>query len=146
MNRLDAIPIQVEDVGLPHRTENLQPLMQQVEQALHELVEHGAETVIDLSSMPFSEQDEKDLRARLGAGEVNASVMAFGPTLVQESAFPGVWLVEHQNAEQRRLTLQLVVARVPEILMTPPDDLPDSLAALRRANAESFDTPGKDVR
>ena len=147
MNDLQSIPVKVEGAADgPFRTDNVRPLMLQLEQALQDLGERAAETVIDLGAMPFSEQDERELRDRLGRGEVTATLDAFGPTLIQETAYPGVWLVEHQDAEQRRLTLHLEVARIPAILVTPQDDLADSLAALRRANLQSFDAPTEDVQ
>ena len=147
MSELQSIPVRVEtatDGAL--RTDNLKPVLLEIEQALQDLIETGSDTVIDLTAMPFSEQDEQDLRALLGRGEVTATVDTFGPTLVQETHYPGVWLVEHQDAEQRRLTLHLEVARIPNLLMTPVDDLADSLAALRRADTEAPDTPAEDVR
>ena len=147
MSSLESIPVQIE--GGPdgaYRTDNLKPLLLQVEQALQDLLDHAAETIIDLTAMPFSAQDEQDLRDCLGRGEVTASVDAFGPTLIQETGFPGVWLVDHQDAEQRRLTLHLEVARVPGILATPHDDLADSLAALRHFNLNPSDSPTEDVQ
>ncbi|MGD8957106.1 MAG: hydrogenase expression/formation C-terminal domain-containing protein [Chromatiaceae bacterium] len=128
------------------RTENVGPLLQQIEQALQDLQQTGSETVIDLGAMPFSAQDEQELRERLGRGEVNATVEAFGPTLVQETAFAGVWLVEYQDAEQRRLTLHLQIARIPELLITPADDLVESLASLRRLNRDFSAVPTEDVQ
>ncbi|MGB5253597.1 MAG: hydrogenase expression/formation C-terminal domain-containing protein [Sedimenticolaceae bacterium] len=147
MDKLESIAVRVEG-GLDEalRTENVGPLLPQIEQALQDLQETGSETVIDLGAMPFSAQDEQDLRERLGRGEVNATVEAFGPTLVQETAFAGVWLVEYLDAEQRRLTLHLQVARIPELLITPADDLADSLASLRRANRDLSAAPTEDVQ
>ena len=147
MDKLESIAVRVTG-GLDEslRTENVGPLLLQIEQALQDLQETGSETVIDLGAMPFSPQDEQDLRERLGRGEVNATVEAFGPTLVQETAYPGVWLVEHRDAEQRRLTLHLEITRVPAILAAPDGDLGESLAALRDANRKSFDAPTEDVQ
>jgi hydrogenase-1 operon protein HyaF len=146
MNGLQSIPVKVEAAAAEaYRTQNLQPLLLQLEQALQELVDNGSPALIDLSAMPFSTQDEQDLRERLGRGEVSAMIDAFGPTLIQETAYPGVWLVEHQDAQQRRLTLHLEVARAPGILLTPQDDLADSLAALRRDNLTSSAAPTEDV-
>jgi hydrogenase-1 operon protein HyaF len=147
MDNLESIPVRVEE-GMDDfgRTENVGPLLRQIEQALQDLQETGSETIIDLGAMPFSDEDERDLRERLGRGEVSASVEAFGPTLIEETAFAGVWLVEYQDAEQRRLTLHLQVARIPGILMTPQDDLADSLAALRQANRDLFDAPTEIVQ
>lgn len=146
MNSLQSIPVRVEpSADGTYRTENLTPLLLQLEEALRELLENGSASVIDLSAMPFSAQDEQDLRERLGQGEVSATIDAFGPTLIQETAYPGVWLVEHQDAQQQRLTLHLEVARAPGILLTPQDDLADSLAALRRDNLNSSDAPTEDL-
>jgi len=135
MSDLDSIPVVVEgSAGADFRTENLRPLLQQIEQALQELVDDGSATVIDLAAMPFSSQDEEDLREHLGKGEVSASLDAFGPTHVQETALPGVWLVEHKDAESRRLTLHLEVTRIPEILVTPEEDIAEGLELLKGAD------------
>jgi hydrogenase-1 operon protein HyaF len=145
MSGLNSIPVRVEaGADTAFRTENLRPLLLQIEQALQALIGHASETVIDLGAMPFSAQDERDLRDLLGRGEVRATIDAFGPSLVEETACPGVWLVEHQDAERRRLTLQLEITRIPKLLVTPRDDLADSLAALNRLNAP--DAPTEDVK
>jgi hydrogenase-1 operon protein HyaF len=145
MSGLNAIPVRVETGPEDnHRTENLKPVLLQIENALRELIEHATETVIDLAAMPFSAQDEDDLRKLLGGGEVSATIDAFGPTLVEETAYPGVWLVEHQDAERRRLTLHLEITRIPKLLVTPRDDLADGLAALHGLNAP--DAPSEDVQ
>ncbi len=135
MSELDSIPVVVEGAAdADFRTENLQPLLRQIEQALQELVDDGSSTVIDLAAMPFSSQDEADLREHLGKGEVSASLDTFGPTLVQETAVPGVWLVEHKDAESRRLTLHLEVTRIPGILVTPEEDIAEGLQLLQGAD------------
>lgn len=135
MSGLDSIPIVVAgEIDGRLRTENLGPLLRQLEQALEDLLATGESTVIDLGAMPFSRQDEEDLRAQLGRGEVSATLNAFGPTLIEETAVPGVWLIEHRDADDRRLTLQLEVARIPSILVTPEEDIGDGLVVLKAAN------------
>ena len=135
MSGLDSIPVVVEgEFNGDARTHNLKPLMLQVEQAIEDLINGGAGTIIDLTAMPFSDRDEEDLRRQLGRGEVAATVNAFGPTLVEETALPGVWLVEHKDAEERRLTLHLEVCRVPAILVVPEEDITEGLESLRDAN------------
>ena len=134
MSGLDSIPVVVQgDLGADGHTENLEPLMLQLEQALQDLVDTGSTTVIDLSAMPFNDKDEEALRQRLGKGEVTARLDAFGPTSIEETGLSGVWLVEHKDAEGRRLTLQLEIGRVPSILVTPADDIADALAGLKSA-------------
>jgi len=140
MSGLDSIPVVVEgDAGTPVRTENLKPLLLQIEQALQDLLTAGTSTVVDLGAMPFSNRDEEDLRRQLGEGEVNAMLNAFGPTVIQETGLPGVWLIEHQDAEGRRLTLHLEVTRIPEILVTPEGDIAEALDILKGVNAGSRD-------
>jgi hydrogenase-1 operon protein HyaF len=146
MSVLQSIPVRVENGGDGSQTGNLRPLLLQIEQALQDLVEKGVECTIDLGAMPFTEQDERDLRQRLGDGEVRATLDAFGPTLIEETGIRGVWLVEHQDVEQRRLTLHVEVARIPGILITPSDDLADDLEVLRESNLNLFDTPTEDVQ
>jgi hydrogenase-1 operon protein HyaF len=128
MSGLDAIPVKVESTTeKAFRTQNLQPLLLQVREALKNLAETGETTTIDLGAMPFSEQDENDLRAALGAGEVSAEVRAFGPTLIQETAVAGIWLIELKDVEEKRLTLHLEVTYVPAILMTPAEDVAEGV-------------------
>ncbi len=127
MGDLDSIPVIAEG----GRTANLKPLLREIRQALGELIDSGRETAIDVSAMPFSEQDEADLRAQLGVGEVSAVLDAYGPTKIHETAISGVWWVEHRDAEDRRLTLHLQIARIPAILVTPLEDLDDGLDRLR---------------
>jgi hydrogenase-1 operon protein HyaF len=134
MSGLDSIPVVTGQADGAHRTENLRPLMLQLEQALRDLKDGGRGTVIDLGAMPFSQQDEEDLRHQLGQGEVTATLDAFGPTLIQETAVPAIWLIEHQDAEGRRLTLHIEVARIPGILITPEEDIAEGLVALKGMN------------
>ena len=136
MSGLDSIPVFIEGA----RTENLKPLLMEVEQALRELIDSGKETIIDLAAMPFSDQDELDLREFLGSGEVSAIMNAYGPTSIEETGLPGVWWVEHKDAEERRLTLHLEITRVPAILMTPEDDLGNSLSRLQASISPSSET------
>jgi len=116
------------------RTQNLGPLLLQLEQALQDLVDKGSSTTIDLAAMPFSTKDEEDLRQQLGRGEVRATLDVFGETLIQETALSGVWLVEHKDGEGHRLTLHLEVTRIPSILVTPEADIADGLALLKNSN------------
>ena len=132
MSDLDSIPVVAEGSSAADlQTENLRPLLLQVAQALQDLVDGGDGTVIDLAAMPFSSRDEEELRRHLGLGEVTATLDAFGPTEVQETALPGVWLVEHRDAEGRRLTLHLEITRIPKILVTPEEDIAEALQLLR---------------
>jgi hydrogenase-1 operon protein HyaF len=106
------------------------PILHEIRHALERLLAMGEETRIDLQSMPFGPGDLERLTAVLGQGEVQARVEALGPTLIRETAIPGVWLVDYRSLEDQRLSYQIEIAILPEILRPRPEDLAESLAAL----------------
>lgn len=105
-------------------------ILRELQHALTRLATGGEPTRIDLAALPFGPGDEARLLAVLGRGEVSATIDALGPTQVWETRFPGVWVLDYQDADGRRLGLQLEVDLVPAILRTPPADLTESAAAL----------------
>ncbi|NEX20433.1 hydrogenase expression/formation protein [Thiorhodococcus mannitoliphagus] len=128
--------------GTPRSFGNALPVLNEIRHALEKLVTTGEETRIDLSALPFGPGDLDRLTDWLGTGEVEATVDALGPTRVQETAIPGVWLVDYHNSEQQRLTLHIEVAPVPEILRPQPQDLADALNQLdARLEQETGTTP-----
>lgn len=113
------------------------PILHEIRHALERLLASGEETRIDLHSMPFGPGDLERLTAVLGSGEVQARVEALGPTLIQETAIPGVWLVDYRGLEDQRLSYQIEIAAIPEILRPRPEDLAESLGALAARLSES---------
>lgn len=109
---------------------NALPVLHQIRHALDRLLLTGEPTRIDLNAMPFGPGDLDRLTSLLGRGEVSARVDAAGPTEVQETAIPGVWLVDYRNADGQRLTLQIEIADIPELLRAPHQDLATAIALL----------------
>lgn len=135
MSGLDAVNVRVE--GLPvHSTDNVLPLLHQVRHALHRLTSTGEPTTIDLSSIPFSQYDRDRLFETLGEGEVQARLDAFGPSTVRETAFPGVWLIQHSSLQEKEFSTLIEITRMPSALVTPEADVEDSAAALEARLAE----------
>jgi hydrogenase-1 operon protein HyaF len=131
MSGLQSIPVRVESDSGPHTERgNAIPIVHEVRHALGRLIASGEETRIDLNAIPFGPGDEERLLGLLGTGEVSASVEALGPTRIQETAVPGVWLVDYRNAEGERMALHLEIAAVPQILRTQRGDLDTAIAAL----------------
>jgi len=126
---LDAIDVRVEGLG-SLGTDNALPLLHEIRHALERLASTGEPTTIDLSSIPFSQHDRDRLFETLGEGEVRARVDAFGPSTVRETAFPGVWLVQHANPHDEELSAFIEISRLPNILTTPLADVEDSAVAL----------------
>jgi len=118
MSALDAIKVNVE---IP--TGNVEPLLHEIRHALKRLADGEDGTVIDLKSLPMAPGEEERIESALGEGEVRAELQALGPTVVQETAYPGVWLVTHRNAENAVVARFIEVTRMPEILMAQPEDI-----------------------
>ncbi|TVQ90665.1 MAG: hydrogenase expression/formation protein [Chromatiaceae bacterium] len=117
-------------------------ILHEIRHALERLIEQGETTCIDLAALPFGPADEAQLLALLGRGEVSATIDALGPTCLWETAFPGVWVLDYRNGDDERLALQIEIATVPTLLLTPPADLADSRRTLeaRLAAAGSADS------
>ena len=61
---------------------------------------------------------------------MDAKLTALGPSRIRETAFPGVWVVEHYNAEEAIMARFLEVTFLPSILRSDPDDVRDGLVRL----------------
>jgi hydrogenase-1 operon protein HyaF len=127
MSGLEGISVRVEgSVAGNGLTHNLLPVLHEIRHALDRLVNENEPTIVDLTAMPFGPGDEEGLIAALGTGEVTATVNAIGETRIRETAYPGVWLVEHLSAEESRLALHIEVAAVPFLLKTPTEDMAEA--------------------
>ena len=104
-------------------TGNVVPLLHEVRHALNTLVHQQTPTVIDLRRIPLSAEDEQKLETFLGIGEVKATVSALGPTLLQESRYPGVWVETHYNEHDEVMGKFITIATVPSILMAQDVDM-----------------------
>jgi hydrogenase-1 operon protein HyaF len=134
MSGLDGIAVRVEGtLASPASSQNVAPVLHQIRHALRQLSRTGEPTTIDLSAMPFVGSDEEDLFAALGRGEASAVVNALGETRITETAYAGVWLVDHRGPSEERLALHIEVAEVPLLLKSPREDLQDALERLEQA-------------
>lgn len=132
MNPLDSIAVTVEqDTG------NLRPLLYEIRHALERLLENGEPTFIDLKSIPMAPSEAEALEATLGVGELKAELAALGPSEIQETALPGVWLVTHYNSDGELMAKQLEVTHVPLILCSQKEDI---AAGLRHLESQLSET------
>lgn len=130
------VPIAADGI----RRGNALPVLHEVRHALAKLIESGEATVIDLRAIPFGPGDEAELEAALGQGEVAATVSAMGPSMVQETAYPGVWLVTHRNESDEILSRFIEVTWIPAILACQAEDVREGLEALTERLTESGPT------
>lgn len=118
MSRVDEIPAQV-------RTShgNVRPVLAEVMHALDTLLENDSPTTIDLAGLPFGPGELDELEALLGEGELFAELNALGTSRIRETKYPGVWWIEHRNANNEVTGRYLEVTRLPEILCSQDADV-----------------------
>jgi hydrogenase-1 operon protein HyaF len=131
MRGIESIPVRVEQSGeaLPE-CGNALPILHEILHGLKRLVDDGETTLIDLTAIPFGPGDEERLLSLLGRGEVEATLDALGTSYIRETSVPGVWLVDHRNADHERIAMHIEITTVPEILCTQAQDLQVAVAAL----------------
>ena len=111
-------------------TGNVMPLLHQIRHAVHELLETGKVTVIDLRSIPMGPGEEDRLAAALGQGEVQVRMSALGPSEIIETQYPGVWLVTHYNSEGETIGQFIEVCGFPALVMAQVEDIRAGLEQL----------------
>lgn len=134
MTGLDLIGVKVEGLdGDANDAHNAMPVLHEIRHALRRLVDTGENTIIDLSAIPFGPGDRDRLLEALGQGEVSAVVDALGQSLVEETAYPGVWVVRHRSPLGDEIATHIEITRQPSLLLTPEEDIGESAARLAAA-------------
>ncbi len=130
MSGLEHMGIRVEGPEPMSSTGNTLPLLHEIRHALDRLLSTGESTVIDLSGIPMGPQDEEQLFASLGTGEVEARLETLGSSIIRETGISGVWVVAHSNVEGEAIGKFIEVAFVPAILEAQPEDVKEALTRL----------------
>ena len=102
---------------------NVRPILNEVLHAVDKLLETDEPTTIDLAGLPFGPGELEHLEATLGTGELSAELNALGISRIRETAFPGVWWLEHRNAHDEVVGRYLEITRTPEILSSQYADI-----------------------
>jgi hydrogenase-1 operon protein HyaF len=102
---------------------NVRPILNEVLHALDKLLGTNEATTIDLASLPFGPGELEHLEALLGTGELSARLDALGTSSIRETAYPGVWWLEHRNAFDEVVGRYLEITRTPEILSSQDADI-----------------------
>ena len=125
MSLVNDIPVQVEtSYG------NVQPVLVEVMHALDRLLDENTPTTIDLAGLPFGPGELDRLEDTLGHGELVAQLDALGNSRIRETAYPGVWWIEHRNANDEVTGRYVEVTRLPEILCSQDADISAARARL----------------
>jgi len=102
---------------------NVRPILNEVRHAIDRLLESDEPTTIDLAGLPFGPGELEHLEATLGTGELAAKLDALGTSRIRETAYPGVWWLEHRNAFDEVVGRYLEITRTPEILSSQDADI-----------------------
>jgi len=102
---------------------NVRPILNEVLHAVDRLLDTNEATVIDLAGLPFGPGELEHLEATLGTGELSARLDALGTSRIRETAYPGVWWLEHRNAHDEIVGRYLEITRTPEILSSQDADI-----------------------
>lgn len=130
---LSDIPIVEEDGAL---TGNAQAVLREVESLLDGLLRTGEGGAIDIRSLPLSAADRRWLLAQLGKGEVEVHLDLGGRSCILETAYPGVWWIEHRDERDNPVSEFIEVAYEPELISAHPDDVESGLEHLRTQISE----------
>lgn len=137
MSGLAGIGVKVESgIGPePELRGNALPLLHEIRHALARLIEEGEPTIIDLQSLPMGPGDLRRLLDALGEGEVKAELEVLGKSIVRESRYAGVWVVEHMTGTGEVSSRFIEITWVPSLLQAQPEDVRSGLAELTGALA-----------
>lgn len=125
------IPVVVDTASVkPIPSQNVEPILHEVKHALERLLKTGESAMIDLRAMPLAPGEDEEIRERLGNGEAVINIDAMGPSTLTETAYPGVWWVEHRNNIDTLTGLYIEIAHVPAIVFPAKEDLQDGLEQL----------------
>lgn len=138
MSQLSDISVEVvnsKDAVAP--SSQVRALLQELQAMLYSLVHTGKAASIDIRSLPITSDDYDYLKSLLGEGEVTATIYALGPTIISETAIPGIWWVTHYNADDHVLAESIEVTELPEMLKTQQQDLQQAIALFNSKIAQS---------
>jgi hydrogenase-1 operon protein HyaF len=139
MSRLSDISVKLEQAEAiePELRGNALPLLHEIRHALGRLLEENEPTVIDVQSIPMGPGDMNRLLAVLGEGEVKAELDALGKTLIRESRYSGVWIIEHMNDAGGVAGRFVEITWVPSLLQAQAEDVQNGLKELAGALASA---------
>jgi len=113
------------------RTGLAQAVLAELSEHLPALVESDTPHVIDLTSLPMTDSDKRELESLLGKGEVSITVSTIGDSQIFETGFNGIWWVKHYSSDAKLLSELIEITRVPEIIKSHSDDIEQSAIELR---------------
>lgn len=124
LNTFANIPIRVIDSQPSTGAILAKTLLSEIHSMLLNLLETGKTSRLDLRALPsLGSEGYEFLKYQLGLGEIKASIESFGRSDVYETAYSGIWFIDHFNQDDELYTEQIEVSFLPEILKSHFDDV-----------------------
>lgn len=109
-------------------------ILTEIATLLERVAATGEAAAIDLRSLPMNAADRRQLLEALGPGEVEITLRADGDSSIRETGVQGVWWTEHRDRNGALIACYIEIARVPEILLVPAEELRRGAERLRAAH------------
>ncbi len=97
---------------------------------LERYLENGEPAAIDMRSLPMAPNEYTELMEMLGEGELDLTIDMRGPSRFRETAYPGVWWIQHKGPDDRVLSEYIEINRIPDFLCTQTDQIEDAVREL----------------
>ncbi|MEE4295016.1 MAG: hydrogenase expression/formation C-terminal domain-containing protein [Wenzhouxiangella sp.] len=97
---------------------------------LERFLENGETAAIDMRGLPMAPNEYKELLEMLGQGELDLTLEMGGKTRIRETAYSGVWWIQHQGPDDRIQSEYLEINRIPDFLCAQTDQIEDAVKAL----------------
>lgn len=132
MSTLDDIPVQVVlDTEDPNQIpSNVIALLHEITAQLQKLLSDDQSELIDLMGF-LSDSEREALRHILGEGEVMVKLETLGESTIYETLIPGVWWISHSSIDNKPISENIEITRIPAILKSDDLDIQDGIAALK---------------
>lgn len=98
---------------------------------LEHLEATGETATIDLKSLPMAPDEFHGIKKMLGQGEIDLTLELDGPSRIRETAYAGVWWIQHTGKDGRILAEFIEITRFPDFLSAQPDQIADAARHLR---------------
>jgi hydrogenase-1 operon protein HyaF len=97
---------------------------------LERFLESGETAAIDMRGLPMAPNEYKELLDMLGQGELDLTLEMGGKTRIRETAYSGVWWIQHQGPDDRIQSEYIEINRIPDFLCAQTDQIEDAVKAL----------------
>jgi len=128
-----AIPLAIKSAPGKSTTigGGVQAMAHEILSHLQRLHETGETAAIDLKSLPMAPDEFHGIKKILGQGEIDLTLELDGPTRIRETAYAGIWWIQHTGKDGRILAEFIEITRFPDFLGAQPDQIADAARHLR---------------